>query len=96
MKTVKTTLGWALAVGLPFAVASVYLTLSRWPVRWWSAETDYMALAAAVLAGTVGLFMIVRSPRRRVVGFLAYACAATLTLGWYSLAFVCSIFGDCL
>lgn len=96
MKTRTATTGWVLALVGPIVVASAYLTLSRWPVRWWSGGSDYLALALAVLVGVVGVCLVIRGTARRVIASMVYACVAVLAVAWYSLAFVCGAFGDCL
>jgi hypothetical protein len=96
MKTRTATAGWVLALGGPIVVASAYLTFSRWPIRWWSGGSDYLALALAVLVGVVGICLAVRGAARRIIASVVYACVAVLAVAWYSLAFVCSAFGDCL
>jgi hypothetical protein len=96
MTNTKTILGWLGALVAPFAVITAYLFLSRWPVYNWSAASDYIALAVAIAVGIIGLCVAVRTPLRRLVGSFVYVCAAAFVLFWYSIAFVCSTFGDCL
>ena len=84
------------AIGLPIAVASVYLWLSRWPARTFSTNSDYIALAACICLGMV--FVIVLPFRARVRALLAavYAPLAFVVLVVYSLLFVGFAFGDWL
>ncbi len=96
MKTGIASTGWVLALAGPIVVDSAYLTFSRWPVRWWSEGSDYLALALAVVVGVAGIFLFVRSAARRIIASVVYVCAAFVALTWYSLAFVCRAFGDCL
>jgi hypothetical protein len=96
MKTSTAAAGWVLALGGPIAVASAYLTFSRWPIRWWSEGSDYLALALAVIVGVVGICLTVRGAARRIIASVVYVCVTLLALTWYSVAFVCSAFGDCL
>jgi hypothetical protein len=96
MKRRTATTGWLLALAGPIVVVSLYLTFSRWPIRWWSGGSDYLALALAVVVGVVGICLVVRGTARRIIVSVVYACVAALAVAWYSLAFVCSAFGDCL
>lgn len=92
----RTILGWLGALVAPFVVITAYLFLTRWPAYRWSVASDYVALAVAIAVGIAGLCVAVRSPLRRLMGSVVYVCAAAFVLFWYSLAFVCSTFGDCL
>ena len=96
MKNPKAVMGWTLATAAPFVIATTYLILSRWPSRWWSPASDYLALSAAIVAGVAGLCLLVRDTRDRVIASIVYVGAAAFVLFWYSLSFVCSAFGDCL
>jgi hypothetical protein len=96
MTDTRTILGWLGMLVAPFAVITTHLFLSRWPAYHWSVASDYIALAVAIAVGIIGLFVAVRSLLRRLVGSFVYVCAATFVLFWYSIAFVCSTFGDCL
>jgi len=84
------------AVGLPIAVVSLYLWFSRWPVRTFSANSDYIALTACILLGM--LFIVVLPIRAWTRAFLvaAYAPLAFAVLVFYSLVFVGFAFGDWL
>lgn len=95
MRNRRTILGWLGALVAPFVVITAYFFLSRWPAYKWSVASDYVALAVAIAVGITSLCVAVRSPLRRLVGSVAYVCAATFILFWYALAFVCSTFGDC-
>lgn len=92
----KTVTGWLIAVAGPPVVTSLYLLLSRWSVRGWPAALDYVALMVAVLVGLIGVRIAMQNPVRRIVCSVVYACVAALAVAWYSLALVCSVFGDCL
>lgn len=84
------------AIGLPIAVASVYLWFSRWPARTFSTNSDYIALAACICLGM--LFVLVLPFRAWVRALLAaaYAPLAFVVLVVYSLLFVGFAFGDWL
>lgn len=84
------------AIGLPIAVATVYLWFSRWPARTFSTNSDYVALAACV---SIGMAFVVVLPFRAWVRALltaAYAPLAFVVLVVYSLLFVGLAFGDWL
>jgi len=96
MSNARTILGWLGAIVAPFAVITAHLFLSRQPVYEWSVASDYIALVLAIAVGSAGLLIAIRSPMRRLVGCVVYACVTAFVLFWYSLPFVCSTFGDCL
>ena len=39
----------------PLIITAIYLFLSRWPERWFTAGSDQLALGLAILAGLVAL-----------------------------------------
>ena len=84
------------AVGLPISTVSIYLWFSRWPARTFSANSDYIALAACVFLGM--LFVVFLPFRASVRALLAaiYAPLAFAVLVAYSLLFVGFAFGDWL
>jgi hypothetical protein len=73
-----------------------YMLLSRGSSRWSSPASDYAVLFVATVAGVVGVCMLVRETRHRLLASLVYVGAAVFMLSWYSLSFICSAFGDSL
>jgi len=80
----------------PFVLFSLYLAVSRWPVRWFTGVSDYAAMAVAAGIGLGFIwFLPVRLPWR-----VLFAALLTLLL-WLSLLpfgllFVGGVFGDWL
>ncbi len=56
------------AVVIPFVVMSVYLSLSRWPSRWFTTRSDYAAGAVSLVAGSI--FIATLPTTREVRGLL--------------------------
>lgn len=88
-------LSWC-AIGLPIAAISIYLWFSRWPERTFSAKSDYIALAACVLLGTVFVAFLPFRAWVRALLSATYAPVAFMVLAGYSLLFVGFAFGDWL
>ena len=80
----------------PFAIASVYLYLSRWPERSFTTETDWLALATAMGVGVWGLILLPFAKWQKALLVLLYGAAMGFSLVIFALAFVCGAFGDCL
>jgi hypothetical protein len=87
---------WILVIPAPFAVATVYLVLSRWPTRLFTEFSDFAALIAAIAVGLVGIVLLAKRGKVRVALVLAYIPITVFVLGIYSMVFVCDAFGDCL
>ena len=84
------------AVVAPPILMLLYLTLSRWPVRWFADWTDWIAIGVCLSVGSV---LIWRLPYREsvlAVSLLVFAPAMLVALVYLSLKFVCAAFGDCL
>jgi len=84
------------AVVGPFAVMSLYLFFSRWPTRWFTGSSDYVAISVSALLAAV---LIWQMPLRPLVRFALALVAATLLAGLlflYSFYFVGAVFGDWL
>jgi hypothetical protein len=80
----------------PLIVTCIYLALSRGPERWFTGQTDTVALSVAVASGIVGLLFIPLKPWYRVAVILLYIPAMGALLIPLALLFVCGMFGDCL
>ncbi len=80
----------------PLFVNTVYLILSRWPVRRFTVASDWTFF---VLSIAVGVFCVTRCPLP-VISRVAWSLLYTLFAGWfllfYNLIFVCMVFKDCL
>ena len=84
------------ALAAPILVFSIYLTLSRWPNRTFSAASDYGFLGISIIAGLIcGWFLPVRHEIRIPI-LIVYAIILAYCLSYYGLVFVCVVFGDCL
>ena len=88
--------GSLLALVAPVMLLSGYLYLTRATNLRWSDQSDFLALAISVAVGVAGLLLLVRDNLKRLVGAVVYAFATYYVLFGYTLAFVCSAFGDCL
>ena len=79
---------------VPVLILSLYLLITR-SARY-SYDFDYIALGISALAGLPFLLFL---PVPRIIQFLiavAVAAIEIFALFFYSLYFVCIIFGDCL
>jgi hypothetical protein len=80
----------------PFLVSSLYLYMSRWPVRWCTGETDMLMLGAAIVPVVAGIVLLPIQKWHNVLLAVIYATGIALVLIAFSLMFVCGAFGDCL
>jgi hypothetical protein len=92
-RTVVATIGTLLG---PLLVASVYLSVSRWPEPWFTSMTDWIALGLAILVGLTGLWSLPFNRWQRATATLIYVPVMGVLLGVSALLFVCELFGDCL
>jgi hypothetical protein len=92
------TVVWLLAGMLfgPPALMSVYLLLSRWPTRWFTGGSDWLAHLVSVGVGVVCIGLLPLPGIARGVLALLYAPLAVFAVLMYSLYFVCMVFGDCV
>lgn len=96
--TSQRTLGCVL-IGLilgPLVPMSVYLWMSRWPTRWFTASSDWTALLLSVSVGLIFVPWLPVSAAMRVIFALLYFPIACLGLFLYTMGFVGAVFGDCL
>lgn len=84
------------ALFAPLIITAVYLTLSRWPERWFTSGSDYMAIGLAVLVGSVSVWSLPLKVWHRLIGLMLFAPSMWSLLHPLSLGFVCAMFGDCL
>jgi hypothetical protein len=89
---------WALALALPAptAMMTAYLTLTRWPTKHFTAWSDWAGLLASI---GVGVVLVIASRLRRGGLLGTLVIFVPVQLGWlffFSLDFVCRMFGDCL
>lgn len=94
----RAILGGVVLLAPPLLIAAGYLWLSRtynlW--NWQSGTPDYIALAASVATGVVGVVLLPISRIWRAVIVVAYIPLATCVVTVWSLAYVCNKFGACL
>ena len=91
----KTIILLAATVLVPPAIMSVYLIASRWPNDWFDGVTDWIAIGGSVVVGATALYRLSDRLAIRVVSILIYLPLMSLALLFFSLAFVCNIFGHC-
>ena len=84
------------ALAAPIALLSVYLYLSRWPNRWFSPATDFIALGISILVGGLCVWRLLPSRRSQLVAVSIYVVAYFVVLFVYGFSFVCNVFQDCL
>jgi hypothetical protein len=65
--TADSSLRWLSAILTPFVTMSAYLWFSRWPVRWFTAVSDYVGMAVAILAFAVAVLMLRKRASRCLV-----------------------------
>lgn len=80
----------------PFVILSIYLTLSRWPHRIFTATSDCFALMMSILAGGVFLARLPLKMWLRILFIAVYVIVGGYGLTLYSLYFVGIVFRDWL
>ena len=84
------------ALAIPFLVLSLYLAVSRWPSRWFTATSDYAAISVSALVGGALIWqMPFRQPIRVAAIVIAVPVLAVL-LFYFAFFFVGAVFGDWL
>jgi hypothetical protein len=89
-------LRWAIIGILPFAFATLYLLLSRWPSYRVTTISDYLALAASV---AIFILHVLKLPLKRKKKILIVSLGAPVVLfaiGLYFFVFIATVFGDAL
>lgn len=84
------------AVVGPFAVMSLYLFFSRWPARWFTGSSDYVALALSALLAVALVWLMPLRPLVRTAVALVAATLLLVVLYVYSFCFLGAVFGDWL
>jgi len=93
---VRTNRRWlAITIG-PMLIVAVYLVLSRWPVRWFSSWSDYVALGIAVSLGALAIISLNITVGSKILLLVIYVPIVLTILVYFSMVFVCGLFGDCL
>lgn len=88
--------GWlAATIAVPFIVMSVELLITR-HFNSGSAGWDYAGLALSLVAGLFCLWRLPVSITKRAWLTVAFVPVGIAVLMFYSLLFVCAVFGDCL
>ena len=98
MEKTAINLGWRLAAAtlIPFVVVSLYLVFSRWPSDKFTAFSDYAGLGISIFIGAAFIVKLPIHLHKRLLFLLAYIPIFGILLVYFSLVFVCSIFGACL
>ena len=78
----------------PFAVASVYLLLSRWPSYRFTAFSDYTAFAVAIITGAAFIATLPIRGSFRGVCLLLYVPLVAVLVVLFSLWFIAVVFHD--
>ena len=89
----QTLVAWLLMIVVPAIIWSVYVYTSRL-TRTFSTVTDYSALAVAVAVGTVGVLILFRSTRSRLLAALLYVAVAGSAM-YLGMATSLCYLGDC-
>jgi hypothetical protein len=87
-------LRWAIIGISPFAFATLYLLLSRWPSYRFTTISDYLALAASV---AIFILTVLKLPLKRKKKILIASLGVPvvlLSIGLYSFVFIAAVFGD--
>ena len=79
-----------------FVILASYLFLSRWPITWFSAWTDWVAIGISTAVGVIVLNRLSFGPAMQLCVQIAYAVISVLAQIYFALVFVCTAFGDCL
>jgi hypothetical protein len=83
-----------LAVIVPFALMGLYLGFSRWPSRWFTEGSDYVALIACVGFGIAQVWRMPLSQKHRMVAAFGLAVILAVGLPLFGYAFIGLVFGD--
>lgn len=76
-------------------MTGVYLLITRWPERWFSSESDWIALGFALMIGVAGHLLLPWRPWQKALAILLYIPTMGALLFGLALLFVCGMFGDC-
>jgi len=88
--------GWRLgaAVATPFAIASLYLLISRWPSDHSTNLTDYAALSICVLAGAAFIATLPIRSHWRILALILFIPVTAVMLAYYAFWFLCELVLD--
>jgi hypothetical protein len=89
-------LRWTAVVTAPFAVVSIYLWLSRWPTRWFTATSDYTAFAIAMIVFGAAVMVLPLERRKKMLIAVCGAPFLAAALTFFAFVFVGAAFGDWL
>ncbi len=82
----------------PFVVTTAYLWLSRtynlW--NWHTGTADLLVLGASIAAGLVGVLVLPIGRASRIGFAVVYIPVSAGVLIYWSLSYVCGVFGACL
>jgi hypothetical protein len=87
---------WAVIIFGPLLATTIYFIVSRWPNDWATGSFDFLAIGVAVCAGLWAIARLNLSTKAKLTIGALYAPLAFAALGFYSLAFVCAVFDNCL
>jgi hypothetical protein len=73
---------------------SAYLWVSRWPIRWFTTESEWFFLCLSVGVGVACLAWLPIKPMWRIIFILVYIPTCGFLLLLYGFAFVAYAFGD--
>jgi len=88
--------GWRFVAAAiaPFVLASVYLSLTRWPSYRFTALSDYAGIAVSVLIGAAFIATLPIRTRYRVLALLVYIPGVAALLFYFTLWFIAVVFHD--
>ena len=78
----------------PFAAASIYLFLSRWPSYRFTTFSDYAGLGLSVLIGAVFIATLPVRPHLRILSLVLYLPVVAALLFYFSFWFIAVVFHD--
>jgi hypothetical protein len=85
----------AAAIIAPFVVMSAELCLANY-FNSNNPSWDYVGLALSVITGLCCLWQLPASKLKRTLMTIIFVPVCTTLLFFYTFAFVCAVFGDCL
>ncbi len=94
----RAAFGGALALLAPFLISTSYLWLSRtydfW--SWQGGMLEFVALAASIAVGLLGILVLPIDRLSRAVIAVVYLPILSAALVQWSLAYICGEFGACM
>ena len=80
----------------PVIIATLYFSLSRWPLSWFTTSTDYIAVLISLLVGLVGIKLKPWNIKTKTITSLIYVPVVIVGISFYGLVLICALFNSCL